>query len=269
MASNISCLRWLLTASFIFLGISGVVVCATGSYFVDQLHGSLTKSEWYGPPVLLLTTGILNIILGPYFWFFFDSKYNRLQLSMFLTLVVFVAIIEASVGVWALIDHGKVDTAIFKILEHELATVGSIDQRSGLNSSEIKVKCCGFEESSTWTEDQVISWSCCNTRPLSGNQEYESGDICSVFYIDECRDLALHRYRSILIYTSVVAFCATIIQILEAFGLHAYAKKCVNKKRARSFVRSISQQHSRATCTGLQLGPQHVCEGCSPVHCVE
>lgn len=68
----------------LFLQVSGLIVCAAGSFFIYQFHDTtylnLNIINYVDfPSVVLLLTGLVTFVLAIYFWKFIDFKYNYRQ----------------------------------------------------------------------------------------------------------------------------------------------------------------------------------------------
>ncbi|XP_034950211.1 uncharacterized protein [Chelonus insularis] len=212
MTLSYFCLRYILLTCFIFLGISGLVVCAVSGFFIYQFHGNdYPKTPFNyldGPPAILLVMGILVFVFSIYFWYIIDYKFNRRKLIMFSVLFIIIAIVKICSAVWVLVIHEQMDKMLSQSLKKTLAVQRIKDGSTLSNFAQIKLTCCGYNETIPEFEE-LTSWLCCNFERLDNTTKI----MCKNFYGQECQHLALNTERSILHHIFLLALCSIIFQI--------------------------------------------------------
>ncbi|KAG8042762.1 hypothetical protein G9C98_005402 [Cotesia typhae] len=239
MTGSYFCLRYILLSCFIFLGILGLIICTISSLFVYQLHqhnylsfNNDTLIIHYikgssSPPIILIITGLIIFAFITYFWYIIDYKYNRRQIMTFLLTFTLISIIEISIGIWVLIIHEKLGALLVTSLKKTLS-IPKLKQQIFLSSfkeKNIKLICCGYNETSTPEFEELTSWFCCNFQRLNN----ELRTVCEDVYGKECQHLAIHSIRSILLHIFLLIICSIIIETLLIVSIFCCIK--VMKKK--------------------------------------
>ncbi|XP_072764501.1 leukocyte surface antigen CD53 isoform X2 [Anoplolepis gracilipes] len=204
------CFRYCLFAGAILLGISGAIVSVFAGYFIYQLneYGSLTPNNVCGSPATLLAMGVITCGIGWFVWQFLNFS-NRGQVIIFAIALSVIALIETSVGIWALVRHEQVETLPFA--QHdEIFALAITDDKSTWDHMQSTLQCCGIDGSSDYRSTDSIPWSCCNTTNLANENGTEG--VCSTIYKRGCQHVVLNRTRSILLYVFLLALCSVLLQ---------------------------------------------------------
>ncbi|CAG5091011.1 Protein of unknown function [Cotesia congregata] len=223
-----------------------LIICAISSLFVYQLHehnyltfNNDTLIIHYikgssSPPIILVITGLITFAFVTYFWYIIDYKYNRRQIMTFLLTFTLISIIEISIGIWVLIIHEKLGVLLVTSLKKTLSIPAKLKQQTFLSSfkagiNNIKLICCGYNETSTPEFEELTSWFCCNFQRLNS----ESRTVCEDVYGKECQHLAIHSIRSILLHIFLLTLCSIIIETLLIVIIFCCIKLLMKKKIPR------------------------------------
>ncbi|KAK0160467.1 hypothetical protein PV328_007875 [Microctonus aethiopoides] len=221
--ANYFCLRNLILSCFVLLCISGLIICAVTSYFIDQIYNydnhNYQLENIQGPLAILLTMGLLTCAFAIYFWIYMDYKYNGLQFIMFTLVLVFVTFIETSVGIWILVMRERMDAILSTSLEESLTIAKIHNNLTNFNVTQLKFDCCGYDESILNLESPSSS-QCCDFI----KQDEETRNICDDFYGRDCRHLLINRNCSILHRTFLLTLSSVIFQVFVITSIILYAK---------------------------------------------
>ncbi|KAK0174454.1 hypothetical protein PV327_010221 [Microctonus hyperodae] len=244
--ANYFCLRNLILSCFILLCISGLIMCAVTSYFIDQISNydnhNYQLENIQGPLAILLTMGLLTCAFAIYFWIYMDYKYNSLQFIMFTLVLVFITFIETSVGIWTLVKRERMDAILSTSLEESLTIVKIHKNLTNFNATQLKFDCCGYDESFLNLESP--SRQCCEFI----KQNEESRNICDDIYGRDCRHLLINQNCSILHRTFLLTLSSVIFQVFVIASIICYAK-FLRKQRLRQQNSYVISKPSAPQCS--------------------
>ncbi|KAL0110198.1 hypothetical protein PUN28_013684 [Cardiocondyla obscurior] len=205
------CFRYCLVAGAVLLGISGGIVSIFASYFIYQLHeyAPLTPNHVCGSPATLLAMGIITCGIGWFAWQFLDFS-NKGQVIIYAVALAIIVLVEAGVGIWALVRHEQIDT-LSSTRHEEIFALAITDQKSTWDHMQSTLRCCGIDGPSDYRSMDAIPWSCCNT--TSEEIDNGTGGICTAINKRGCQHVVLNRTRSILLHIFLLALCTVLLQV--------------------------------------------------------
>ncbi|KAF7987865.1 hypothetical protein HCN44_003728 [Aphidius gifuensis] len=228
MALSDFCIQYILFGCLILLGITGLIVCAAGSFFIyefhDKTYSDLNIINYVDfPSVVLLLTGLLTFVLAIYFWKFIDFKYNYQQCMLFSVILLIIVAVEVASGLWALFKFEELETVLSTSLEQSLK-----DKETSIVSShdEIQINCCNYNST---IDNYFDILQCCDFKRHDNTTKIE----CENYYGIECRHLAINHHRSILHRVFLLALSSISIQLIVLLLITNYfrSKKSLKKRR--------------------------------------
>ncbi|KAF7393053.1 23 kDa integral membrane protein-like [Vespula maculifrons] len=241
MARALGCLRYLLIAGTVVLGISGVVTSAFAGFFLYQLneYKQLTPENVYGPSIVLLVLGIFTCVIGWLSWHFFDFT-QKGQAILFVTSLVIISLFEMSAGIWALVRHEQID---FLPTAH-LKTIFMDKENQPLwEHIQAKFLCCGMDGPIDYRGKNSVPWSCCDiSSSLNPNNDKFT---CTSMYGRGCHHVMINRTKSILLHVFLLSLGKLLLEIFLIICTTCYMKAFVDRierRRQDALTRRISSQ---------------------------
>ncbi|KAL6429208.1 hypothetical protein ACFW04_008141 [Cataglyphis niger] len=237
------CFRYCLIAGAILLGISGAIVSVFAGYFIYQLHeyAPLTPDNVCGSSATLLAMGIITCGIGWFVWQFLNFS-NRGQVIIFALALSIIALIETSIGIWALVRHEQVET-LPSAQYDEIFARAITDEKSTWDHMQSTLHCCGIDGPSDYRGTDAIPWSCCNTTSLENDNGTEG--VCTTIYKRGCQHVVLNRTRSILLHVFLLTLCSVLLQVSFIACTTCYAriyKDKMDRRRASEIAKRLSLQ---------------------------
>ncbi|XP_058800511.1 uncharacterized protein LOC131669570 [Phymastichus coffea] len=236
MARMLSCLRGFLLGFVVIVGFSGAIVVAGSSIFLYQLHeySLLTPSNVDGPPGIMLGLGILTCAVAWFVWHFDYSA--KAQIISLATLIAAIAIVEISIGIWALVRHQQIYALPENVVQKAIVTLNDPRSDDLWHKMHVKLNCCGVNGASEdfRQKHKHVPWSCCYELHESEDEKKkcERG----------CHHPMIHRTQSILLYAFLLALSSFILKACTVALAWCYAKSIAEAIKKRR--KEIEANHS-------------------------
>ncbi|XP_047357396.1 23 kDa integral membrane protein-like [Vespa velutina] len=241
MARALGCLRYLLIAGTIVLGISGIITSAFAGFFLYQLneYEQLTPENVYGPSIVLLVLGIFTCAIGWLSWHFLDFT-QKGQAILFVTSLVIISLFEMSAGIWTVVRHEQID---FLPTAH-LDKIFTDEKNQPLwEHIQTKFRCCGIDGPIDYRGINSVPWSCCDiTSSLKPNNDKSA---CTSIYGRGCHHVMISRTKSILLHVFLLSLGKLVLEICLIICTTCYMKASTNRierRRQDALTRRISSQ---------------------------
>ncbi|XP_031787584.1 uncharacterized protein LOC100678969 isoform X2 [Nasonia vitripennis] len=242
MARMLSCLRGFLLGFVVVLGFSGAIVATGSGVFLYQLHeySLLTPTGVDGPPATLLGLGLLTCVLAWFIWQFdYSSKSQVISLAALITIV---GLIEAGVGIWALVRHQETYKLPDKLVQKAVVALNDPKSEDIWHRMHVRLNCCGVNGAS---EDfrqhhKHVPWSCCYepTEVEDDRKKCERG----------CLHPMIHRTQSTLLYVFLLALGSVVLKACIVSVAWCYAKAIMEgMERRRKEITTAAAAAARAS----------------------
>ncbi|EZA58236.1 hypothetical protein X777_01193 [Ooceraea biroi] len=167
---------------------------------------------------------------------------NRAQVITFVITLGTIALIETSIGVWALVRHEQIDA--LPLMRHEILNRAKAEDKPVWDRMQSTLQCCGIDGPADYRGIDAIPWACCNTNLMSVNNTVGA---CPHIYKRGCQHVVLTRTKTILLRLFLIALCSVLLLISFIALTTCYARIYKDRadRRAHSEMERMSAQDAR------------------------
>jgi len=221
LSKQIKLLKILVYVYVVFLSLTGLCQAVIGAMLLweHSAFNAIAQNNFWGPAAVILSLGLIAQF---FCWFGWSStkKKKKCYLALFNVLLIVLVIMQSLTCFWAfklrntLIPRSvSFETKIDDSFEESLKRhTNPLEFSNKWDFIQEQYQCCGVDGNSdyrraTWG----ISWSCC----AQSEDPFMTG--CTNFYQRGCLGVIIHTIKRLLLYASLTAFVAAVLQSVGLF----------------------------------------------------